>query len=160
MREHSKDTIKCQVLINQEEEISPVPSKVFYDSIGIAFSPNGEEAQQNTHSIQRKRQQSPFLGSFPKLDAKDNIAGKVIVQNDINQHSPAQPSVERSRIVLLYLKKINNSSSYHKSDGLITYIGIVGSFGKSADSNPPKRDFHWAARVKDFGVDIAEGVTV
>mmetsp|Transcript_17231 Transcript_17231/g.28499 ORF Transcript_17231/g.28499 Transcript_17231/m.28499 type:complete len:302 (+) Transcript_17231:1087-1992(+) len=108
VREHGKDAIEGEVLVDEEEEIAPVPSKVLDDAIGITLGPNGEPAEESTKDVAADGEKVELLGCLEEVQAKQDVAGNVIVEHKIDKHPPAKPCVECStvlgRVVLAFLE--------------------------------------------------------
>ena len=100
MRKHLKDAIKCQILLEQKKEITPVPSIVTEHAMSIGLGPNVEQAQRYAHNVQHEIQQSKRLWCLHVSETKDEIGSQIGSKHQIDNDTVGHPGIELHGIVL------------------------------------------------------------
>jgi len=81
---YRKYSIKSELLVYQEKEISPIPRKVFYNSITIGFCPKSKETERNSEDIRQENSEGKLFWKLPASEAKNYITNEVLSEYNID----------------------------------------------------------------------------
>lgn len=91
---HLKDAIKGQFLVDEVEEITPVPGKVLDHSMGIEFDPKIKQHQDNAGGPSKGGHQDALVGRVVTTGyRKETVRDEVAHQDQVDKAPKNEPSV-------------------------------------------------------------------
>lgn len=101
MRRHLKDAVKGQLLVDEVEEVTPVPGIVLHYSMGIKLDPDVEHEQRDAYSPATQEDQGRLtLGNVGADKGEEAVGHKVTHQNQIDEAAEDEPGIVLERSVL------------------------------------------------------------
>lgn len=89
MWSHLKDAVKCQLLVNKVEEVTPVPSKILDNAVCVKLDPQVEGDERNASCPSRNESDSSLsLRPTAAGDSKQAVRNKITHEYEI--HDPAE----------------------------------------------------------------------
>ncbi|KAH9834296.1 hypothetical protein Tdes44962_MAKER01953 [Teratosphaeria destructans] len=101
VRGQLEDAVERQLLVDQEEEVSPVPGEVFDDAMGVQLHPQVEEDQQPAADPPSDGH-GELLGRWCATtgDGEQDVGSEIAHENEVHHPPEQQPCVELQRRIL------------------------------------------------------------
>lgn len=104
MRSKLEDSVECQVLVNEVEEVTPVPRKVLDNSMGVKLDPEIEADESHATDPTRRCHDEHFVfRATAARKGKEAVRCKVRHQNQIYDTAEEEPGVVLDRRIFEFV---------------------------------------------------------